>query len=110
MIIGKEFKKHGTFFVSSPEHPLQIGIIIRKKGEKIAPHVHKTKTAEILHIESGKVRINYYEGNKKTKSDILKKGDTLVMPNMGHGLDFLKDSKIIEIKQGPYISNNKTYL
>ena len=39
---------------------------------------------------------------KKIGSAILNSGDTVLLLTGGHGFNLLEDSKIIEVKQGPY--------
>jgi hypothetical protein len=56
-----------------------------------------------LHIDLGKVEVEFYsENNQKITSKILNAGDTIVLIAGGHGFNVLEDSKIIEVKQGPY--------
>lgn len=118
LIISKKLEKEGTNFFTQKDNPFQIGILKNKKGVKVKPHIHKkakriiSQTQEILYIERGKVRANFYdEKGKKIKSAILNPGDTVLLLNGGHGFDLLKDSKILIIKQGPYrsIKEDKTH-
>jgi hypothetical protein len=60
----------------------------------------------------GKVAVDLFFKNKKVVTKILKGGDLILLMNGGHGFRFLDDTKIIEIKQGPYNDQktDKTYL
>lgn len=118
LIIPAKLEKEGTNFFTDNDNPLQVGILNKKKGIKISPHIHRkskriiSQTQEILYIEKGKVRANFYdEGGKKIKSAILNHGDTVLLLSGGHGFDLLKDSKALIIKQGPYrsIKEDKSY-
>lgn len=118
LIIPNKLGKEGTNFVTSKDNPLQVGILNKKKGVKISPHIHKSskrtisQTQEIIYVERGKIRANFYDGKaKKIKSLILNPGDTVLLMSGGHGFDLLKDSKALVIKQGPYhsIKEDKTY-
>jgi len=118
LIIPKGLEKEGTNFFTDNDNPLQVGILNRKKGVKISPHIHRkskriiNQTQEIIYIEKGKVRANFYdEEGKKAKSVILNPGDTVLLISGGHGFDLLKDSKALVIKQGPYhsIKEDKSY-
>ena len=118
LIIPAKLEKEGTNFFTDKSNPFQVGILKNKKGVKVKPHIHKkakrtiNQTQEILYIEQGKVRANFYnEKGKKVKSAILNPGDTILLLAGGHGFDLLKDSKILVIKQGPYqsIKEDKTH-
>ncbi len=99
----------GINFFSPPEFSQQLGLISRKKGYLIKPHVHKlvtrevSVTQEVLHILSGRIEIALYNKNKeRIKSVELKAGDTILLAAGGHGITILEDAKILEVKQGPY--------
>ena len=109
LILRSGYEPEGVNFVTAPSNPLQLGIIKHRQGHKVQPHIHKdtiktiSKVQEILHIAYGKVEAEFYEsGGKKFKSVILNAGDTILLLSGGHGFNILEDSKIIEIKQGPY--------
>ena len=81
----------------------------RPKGYNISPHLHLNtnkniqNTQEVLLIRSGKVRVDFYEPDKKYfLSKILTKGDVILLAFGGHGFKILEESEIIEVKQGPY--------
>jgi hypothetical protein len=48
------------------------------------------------------VKVAFYDDGEKIKTTILNMGDTILLISGGHGFDMLEDSKIIEVKQGPY--------
>jgi len=119
LILHGNFEKDGVNFFTYKENPLQLGMLKHKSGIKIKPHIHKTSLKkidsmqEVLHIEHGKVEANFYDNNgEKIGSSILNSGDTILLINGGHGFKILEDSKIIEIKQGPYsgVTEDKEYL
>ena len=56
----------------------------------------------MLHIEEGRVEVNVYKKGKRIASSILDSGDTILLLRGGHGFKILEDSRIIEVKQGPY--------
>ncbi len=99
----------GINFFSPPEFSQQLGLISRKKDYVIKPHIHKhiprevSVTQEVLHVLSGKLEITLYDKNKeKIKSVELGAGDTILLASGGHGIKFIEDAKILEVKQGPY--------
>jgi mannose-6-phosphate isomerase-like protein (cupin superfamily) len=85
----------------------------RPSGYQIAPHVHVLKrydvqySSETLFIRKGKVRIDFYTEQKEyLSSEILTSGDVVLLSRGGHGFEMLEESEIIEVKQGPYESDN----
>jgi hypothetical protein len=117
LVLRKSFDKDGVNFVTDNSNPLQLGVIKHSMGTVIKPHVHKKSEKvinsihEILHIESGKVGTDFYDdAGHKIVSTTLYMGDTILLMSGGHGFNILEDSKIIEIKQGPYegVENDKT--
>ena len=114
IIIKREFEKGGVNFVSKEDFPLQLGISSYKRGDKIKPHFHiekeikVNKIQEVVHVENGGAIINLYDINsKKFKSVELVTGDTIFFVDGGHGFEMLEDTKIIEVKQGPYLGKDK---
>lgn len=97
-------------FLTESSNDFQIGIHNRKKGIKLTPHTHKFIKApqiktiqELLLVQSGRIRVNIY--NKKSSlvsKKILKRGDGVLLITGGHGVDFLEDSRVFQVKQGPF--------
>lgn len=119
LILRKEFKAEGVNFLTAEDNPLQLGILGHKQGTKIKPHIHRSspktinEVQEVLHIEYGKVEVEFYDAaGKKVADTILRGGDTILLLLGGHGFNILEDSKIIEVKQGPYhgVGEDKKYL
>ncbi len=111
LILRQNYEPEGVDFVTPQDNPLQLGILKHQRGTKIKPHTHKSfpktinQVQEVLHIEYGKVQVEFYESaGKKIESTILNYGDTILLLSGGHGFNILEDSKIIEVKQGPYVS------
>ncbi len=110
LILRGYYEPEGVNFITSEDNALQLGILKHHQGVKIKPHVHKSlpktinEVQEVLHIEYGKVEAEFYESGKKIGSAILNSGDTILLLSGGHGFNILEDSKIIEVKQGPYVS------
>ncbi len=108
-IIRKDIEIKQKMFFGSPDDFLQIGNMKLKKGETLKPHIHRpqnkviTKNQEVLYIVSGKMKVNFYDKvPQKINEAILTDGDLIVLLSGGHGFEFLEDTKMIEIKQGPY--------
>ena len=113
VIIRADFQADGIVFATPNELPQQLGYMKRPAGYEINPHVHVLKrydvqySSETLFIRKGKVRIDFYsEDRQYLSSEILTAGDVVLLSRGGHGFEMLEESEIIEVKQGPYESDN----
>jgi len=106
-------------FVTPENFPLQLGISKYKKDSTIKPHIHKKIkrvieiTQEMVYIEKGKVSIDFYDNDGRIiSSETLESGDIVFFAQGGHGFKIIEDTKIIEVKQGPYfgVESEKTFL
>ena len=116
LIIRADFKKNGIEFFTNYENTLQLGYMLKHKGDEIIPHIHNniqreiTDTQEVLIIKNGKVRIDYFSNDKVyLESKIVEKGDVILLITGGHGFKILETSEIIEVKQGPFNSAEDKY-
>ena len=117
LVVRGEGKRMGANFVTSKKSPLQLGISKYRKKHAILPHVHNKPlrhirtTQEIIYIVKGKIKVDLYYKDKKVATKILKSGDLILLIG-AHGFKFLSDTKIIEVKQGPYVDKktDKRYL
>ena len=114
IIVREEFEKDGANFLSQEEYPLQLGVSQYKKGTEIQAHrhLHKKividKIQEIVHFESGRALVNLYDlTGAQFKTLELSMGDTIFFVDGGHGFTMLEDTKLIEVKQGPYLGKDK---
>lgn len=113
LIIRKDYHETGIQFLTDDQSPQQLGYMNRAKDYVIAPHVHNIVprtvelTQEVLIIQKGKVRVDYYDNDKNyLESRIAYEGDILFLGYGGHGFKMLEDSEIVEVKQGPYCGTN----
>lgn len=109
LIVRRGFDQQGVNFVTSEHNPLQVGVLKHPQGFNIKPHIHTASTRtissiqEVLHIEYGRVAVDFYDEDGQRVGDaVLNMGDTILLLAGGHGFNILEDSKIIEVKQGPY--------
>lgn len=109
IIVRKGLKTDGVKFFTPEDYPFQLGVHTRAKGMNVKPHLHReisrkiSITQEMLHIAKGKVVVDFYvDTGEKIRSINLSEGDTILLSHGGHGIRILEDTKIIEIKQGPY--------
>jgi len=113
IIIRNSFSANDIKFFTPQDFSQQLGYMKRKKGYIIEPHVHNkipreiTLTQEVLILKRGKVRVDFYNDDKRySESSILYSGDIILLANGGHGFTMLEESEIIEVKQGPYLEEN----
>lgn len=109
IILYNEFTKDGIEFFSPGDFSQQLGYMKRKKGDTIQEHKHLLHlreikfTQETLFIKKGRVKVNFYdEDNTYFTSRELKTGDVILLASGGHGFEFLEETEMIEVKQGPY--------
>ena len=105
----KYVKKKGINFITPNFFPMQLGFMSHKKNHVIKPHTHRNylrkikKTTEVLFVNSGILRIDFYGSKKKYLfSKLLKKGDIAIIIEGSHGFKVIKKCDLIEIKQGPF--------
>ena len=79
------------------------------KNHIIKPHTHRNflrrinKTAEVLFVKSGVLRIDFYASKTKyLYSKLLEKNNIAILLQGSHGFKVIKKCNLIEIKQGPF--------
>ena len=110
IIIRKDFGSYGSHFATSLENPLQIGVIERGVGDVISPHKHLPVKVdhygirqEFLHVMMGKVCVKFFDTEGRQVAErILDQGDSLLQMSGGHGFHFEEPTRLIEVKLGPY--------
>ncbi|MCB9361655.1 MAG: hypothetical protein H6587_09360 [Flavobacteriales bacterium] len=109
IIIRNNYSNDNIEFFTPGDFSQQLGYMKRPKGYSIEPHVHNiverkvNLTQEVLYIKRGKIRVDFYNGERNyIESYILKTGDVILLASGGHGFKMLEESEIIEVKQGPY--------
>ena len=105
----KYTKKKGIKFVTPNFFSLQLGFMNHPKNHIIKPHTHRNflrrinKTAEVLFVKSGILRIDFYASKTKYLfSKLLKKNNIAILIEGSHGFKVIKKCNLIEIKQGPF--------
>ena len=78
------------------------------------PHFHLpleralTDTLELLHIDSGQCQLDLFNLDKQPiYRTTLENGDTVVLLRGGHALIMTDRTRIVEVKQGPYLGPAK---
>ncbi len=112
IIIRSTFHQEGIAFFTESNFSQQLGYMNRPKGYVIEPHRHNLVLREVVHtqevllIKSGKVRVDFYDDDQNyLESKILNMGDVILLAYGGHGFEMLEPSEMIEVKQGPYVSD-----
>ena len=110
LIVRRQFrKKSGINFFTSKESTQQFGFMKHKKNHIIKPHKHNKRltrilrTTEVILLLKGTLRVDFY--NDKCRylfSKKINERDVIMLIHGGHGFKVLKNTEMIEVKQGPY--------
>ena len=108
IVVRGAFDKPGCTFVTPRDFPFQLGVHKRREREHVKPHRHTPfkelrdiPVQEFLYIESGSLKVVLYDNNKKFSTTVLNSRD-MILINCAHEVIFLEDTKMVELKQGPY--------
>ena len=109
IVRSKYRKKKGVNFFTNKNATQQFGYMNHKKEHLILPHRHNKRqskillTTEVIIILKGMLRVDFYDNKEKYLfSKKLYSNDIIMLSNGGHGFKVLKDTQMIEVKQGPY--------
>ncbi len=109
IVLRGDYKGDSVTFFTPESFSQQLGYLPHKKGDIIKPHVHRTTTKavqhtqEVLIVKKGRVRVDFFDkGRSPVFSETVESGDVILLCCGGHGFEFLADTVMIEIKQGPY--------
>lgn len=98
-----------TTFITPDTFEQQVGFVVYPAEGKISPHKHKViernikNTSETLVVRKGLMEVMLYDHEDELVAErILEEGDILVLVSGGHGFRMMKDTVLLEIKQGPY--------
>jgi hypothetical protein len=112
LIVRGSFRSEGIHFFTPGELSQQLAFIKHPKGKHIEAHVHNAVpreviyTQEVLVIRSGRLRVDFYTSDRQyLDSRVLGAGDVLLLIKGGHGFEVLEEVEMLEIKQGPYLSD-----
>ena len=110
--ITAEDIQSGMNFFSNDNEFIQVGFSHHdESGKEIKPHIHNTverkvsRTCEVLYVVKGALDVVVYDTDKiMVKKLTVKRGETLILLEGGHGF-FIKedDTVILEVKNGPYL-------
>jgi hypothetical protein len=113
IVLRDDYKGNSVRFFTPDSFSQQLGYLPHKKGDIIKSHEHRidektmTYTQEVLVVKEGKVKINFFDkDHRQVLSAQLNTGDVVLLVSGGHGFEFLENTIMIEIKQGPYTGAN----
>lgn len=111
LIVNTKQIGHKTEFYTSPDNILQMGCIYYPSGHKPAFHKHNaviresTGTNEVLYILRGCGILELLEHESSSPISIdLSEGDLVYLAKGFHRILPERDMVMIEVKNGPYIS------
>lgn len=106
--------KKETHFLTDESLFQQVGFLKNSQGYVLKRHIHNAiertviGTPEAFLVRQGKIKVCIYSMDKKLICErIIKRGDMLFCVGGGHGFEFLVDSILLEIKQGPYFEQKQ---
>ena len=103
-------------FLTDERGPLQLGMNFYQRGETIKAHYHLQRhietnsvVQEFLLIGAGRASLTLYDkaDQRPFKTLQLDTGDMVLLLAGGHGLEIQEDTKIVELKLGPYDGKTK---
>lgn len=105
----------GAKFVSERDWSLQVGLMTLPLGHTIQAHAHLVQnslraqpTQEFLFVVSGKMVVDFFdESGEHFHTETLPQGKALLHIWGGHSFRFLKPTRLIEVKSGPYAGRDK---
>lgn len=112
-ISSNEFTANNEHYFSPSTEYLQLGINSYPAGSNVPPHYHNIReiqvkcVQEILYISKGTAKITLFDENNESMGNFeLNSGDIVFFISGGHGIEFKDDTRLIEVKQGPYIDRS----
>lgn len=112
-IIRKNSESGKTSFITDQSLPLQFAYMNFNKGDHIKPHIHNQfsreilTTNEVIIVKNGSVVVNFFDFNKnKVGFETLLEGDIIFLQEGGHSFDFLENTELFEVKNGPYFGQD----
>ena len=114
LIVRRDFRPERTTFVTDDDAQLQIGLIVYPKDAVIARHVHLpivrevVGTPEAIVVRRGRCLVDLYtDAEEPVTTRELAEVDVIVLLRGGHGFRLLEDTVLLEVKQGPFVPDDK---
>jgi cupin fold WbuC family metalloprotein len=110
----RRFPNAPTTSVSAPESALQLLLMRRAKGSVARAHRHipqERKTdvlQECIVVVKGKLRYDFFDDAGKFFRGVeVAAGEAMLVLGVAHAVEFLEDSLVYELKNGPFIEDKK---
>lgn len=120
IVVRAGFAEPGTTPFTDEALPLQMSIMNKQNGEVVGPHIHPPVEAEprgefrqeMLHVVAGSVEVGVHSRSGELIETVLLRTRDTILLTEGHSTRFLEETKVLEIKQGPYPGkdSDKTWL
>lgn len=98
-----------TAWITPPELELQLGQVVGRAGDEVTRHAHRpverrlTRTAEVVVVQQGRCLLDLYAPDHElVATRELVAGDAVLLVAGGHGFRMLDDTRLLDVKQGPY--------
>ncbi len=102
----------GVHSATAPTEALQLLSHRQSRGHVIKPHRHTPhkRITNMLHegvvVVRGKIRVDLFgEDKKRFRSFFVNAGGAAIFFGVAHGVRFLADTALYELKNGPYIDD-----
>lgn len=109
MAIKIDSFEQGVHPITPGDLPLQLLTVKREKGEIVKKHTHEQKRretqslAECLVVIAGKIKVDLYGLDDVLFDSVeISEGEAFITLEGGHEIEFLEDSQVFEIKNGPH--------
>lgn len=105
-----------TTFLTDIDEEFQFGVIVGKRTSASREHTHLERirsiktTCEALFVRSGECEITIRCDEERFTSRVLKTGDAILLLRGSHGVKYLSDCELLEVKQGPFDPNQDKML
>lgn len=116
IVVLPGYKSDGFEVFTPTDRVLQLGINTREKGFSAPAHLHppsdcdKKEDAirgEIVVVQSGKIRLTLLNLEGAIVESLTLEAGAAAVFYEGHSVEFLEESSVLEIKQGPYPGPDK---
>jgi len=115
-VLRHKIKVENLKFFTSARDPIQVAIHYypkKKMGRlqvyKISKPLQISRISKFIYVEAGKINVVLQTHHGKPMSTIiLNKGDSIIINDIPHIVNFSANSRAFEIKQGPYKAELKS--
>jgi hypothetical protein len=115
LVLSADDFRPGVRFVSEPEWALQVGLLMPPAGHEIDAHAHLPHdgrevrlTQEFLFVITGSMEVDFFnEPGQRFHTEIVRHGEALYHIQGGHAFRFLEETRLLEVKSGPYFGREK---